>query len=728
MRIRVAAAFFFLALPALAATPQPPPPAPLHPVTDALWGTKVTDPYRWMETPASPELASYMRAQNDYTQAMLNAMPGRKALHDAIYKDLNALTSVYWMTRTPAGNFFMEVAPGQQTAKLRFQDAKTGAIRTLIDPDHFIINGVPEAINFFQPSSDGVYVAYGVSAGGSENASLHVLNVATGADMGVDIPRVEGDNGGFLPVSWLPGNKSFVYYQLQKLKPTDPLTGHFQKSRDYLHHLGANPDGTGDKAVFGYGVDPKIDIGLNQDALIKTVPGCAYAFAMLTENESDNVIDAIYITPIADLAAGHPHWHQIATQADHVAAIDAQGGMLYLMNSANAPRYQILSTPLSHPDLAHAKIVLKQSDMVLQGIGAAKDALYAYGTLDGYGKILRISYDGGAATTLPVSDNIRIIATDPSLPGALIHTSAWTQAPAWLAYDPATGAATNTNIQPAPDVDLSNVTATEVNAVSYDGTMVPLSIIGPKNMALDGSHPTLLIGYGSYGITLNPSFLIQYKPWFDRGGIIAIAHPRGGGWYGEGWHQAGMKLTKLNTVYDFIACAQYLIDNHYTKPALLGGEGGSAGGITIMRAVEIAPELFAAALDSHGETDTLRSEFTPNGPPNISEFGSVTTQDGFHGLYAMSAEAHVRDGVKYPGVMGFTGANDPRVAPWEVAKIVAAMQAATSSARPVLLNVSYDSGHGIGSTTSQYVDETTDGLSFLLWQFGDKDFQPKFQN
>ncbi len=726
MRIRVAAAVFFVCLPAFAAAPLLPPAAPLHPVTHTLWGTPVTDPYTWMETPGSSALASYMRAQNDYTQAMLAALPGRRALHDAINKDMNALTSVYWMTRTPAGNFFMEVAPGQQTAKLRFQDAKTGAIRTLIDPDHYMTDGVPEAINFYQPSADGSYAAYGVSAGGSENASLHVLDVGTGKDTGVDIPRVEGDNEEFPPVYWLPDNKSFVYYQLRKLQPADPQTAYFQKSRDYLHHLGHNPDGGGDAAVFGYGLEPKISIGLDQDAVVWTVPGCAYAFAVLTENESSNVIDALYISPMAPLAAGHPQWRQFAAAADHVAAIDAQGGTLYLMTSANAPRYEVLATPLSHPDLQHAKLILAQSDKVLAGMGAAKDALYVYGMLDGYGKILRLPYGGGKASLLPVPGNIRVIATNPALAGALIHTSAWTEAPVWLGYDPATDAVVNTQIQPAPGVDFSGIAAVEVKAVSYDGTMVPLSIIGPKDMKMDGSHPTLLVGYGSYGITLNPYFLAEFKPWFDLGGIVAFAHSRGGGWYGEGWHQAGMKLTKLNTVYDFIFCAQYLIDHHYTRPALLGGEGGSAGGITIMRAAEMAPELFAAVLDSHGETDNLRSEFTPNGPPNISEFGSVTTEDGFHGLYAMSAQAHVRAGVKYPGVMGFTGTNDPRVAPWEVAKMVAAMQAATGSGRPVLLNVSYDSGHGIGSTTEQDVDEETDGLAFLLWQFGDKRFQPRF--
>jgi prolyl oligopeptidase len=724
MRLTLSAAIFCILAPAAYAAPPPPPIAPLHPVTQTLWGTSVTDDYRWMETPGSADLAAFMRGENNTTQADLAALPGRAALHAAISKDLNAASAVFWILRTPAGTFFMEVAPGQQTAKLRFQDAKTGAIRTLIDPDQFMTNGVPEAINFVMPSPDGKYAAYGVSAGGSEKASLHVITAATGADAGVNIPRVEGDNDEFPPVYWLPDSKTLVYYQLQALSAADPQSAYFQKSRVYLHHLGTNPTGAGDKAVFGYGLNPAIPIGLNQDSVIWTIPGCDDAFGVLTENESSNVIDAIYMSPMAALAAGHPHWRQIARQSDHIAAISAHGGTLYLLSSANAPRYKVIATPLAAPDLAHARPAIAQTDMVLEGIGAAQDALYAYGMQDGYGKLLRVSYAGGAPATLPVPGNVQALSTNPTLPGADFVTMSWTVAPAWLNYAPATGV-TNTNLQPAPDLDFSNITSLEVKAVSYDGTMVPLSIVMPKGARLDGSHPALLIGYGSYGITLNPWFMAEYKPWFDRGGIVAVAHPRGGGWYGEAWHQAGMKLTKLNTVYDFIACGQYLVDNGYTTPALLGGEGGSAGGITIMRSAEIAPDLFAAVIDSHGETDTLRSEFTPNGPPNISEFGTVTTQDGFHGLYAMSAQAHVRKGVKYPGVIAFTGVNDPRVAPWEVAKMTAALQAATGSGRPVLMDVSYDSGHGIGSTVDQYVDETADGLSFLLWQFGAKDFQPK---
>jgi prolyl oligopeptidase len=234
----------------------------------------------------------------------------------------------------------------------------------------------------------------------------------------------------------------------------------------------------------------------------------------------------------------------------------------------------------------------------------------------------------------------------------------------------------------------------------------------------------VVIGYGSYGTTMTPSFSPTDLPWFNHGGIIAVAHVRGGGWSGEAWRKAGMKLTKLNTVFDFIACAEYLVEQHYTSPRYLAGKGSSAGGIAIGGAITWRPDLFVAAIDSHGSTDTLRMEFTPNGPPNIEEFGSVTTEEGFRGLYAMSAYEHVRDGVGYPAVLLETGAYDSRVEPWIVAKMAARLSAATSSHRPILFSMSDDSGHGMTSNRERDNSALANEMSFMLWQMGAPAFQP----
>ena len=304
--------------------------------------------------------------------------------------------------------------------------------------------------------------------------------------------------------------------------------------------------------------------------------------------------------------------------------------------------------------------------------------------------------------------------------------TSWTKAPGIYVYNPETNQVTNTGLQPAgPYGNPTNIESIEVKVRSDDGTMVPLSVIYPKDMKLDGSNPAWLSGYGAYGVSSSPFFGPLFLAWYEQGGIYAECHVRGGGEYGEAWHQAGKEATKPNTWKDFIACGQYLIQHKYTSAARLAGSGMSAGGIMIGRAITSRPDLFAAAIDSSGLSDMLRFETTANGVPNIPEFGSVKTKAGFESLYTMSAYAHVKDNMPYPAVLLTTGANDPRVDPWQMAKMTARLQAATSSGKPVLLRVNYQGGHdSMGGTETELREKLADVCSFLLWQFGFPEFQP----
>ena len=510
---------------------------------------------------------------------------------------------------------------------------------------------------------------------------------------------------------------------MQKLGPKDDPNDATFKSRFYLHHLGQNPAGDGDIPVFGYNVDKSVPAAKNQDAMPVIPSGQAYAFGVLTENEEADTIDSIYVTPIAALEAGKPVWRQVASPSDAVTGFDAAGNSLYLLSNHDAPRGKIVEIDLADSNLA-AKTIMPPSKLVIRYIGAAADGLYVARSDGGLSELTRIVNGKAEPVQLPYAGNVDLMITDPASDGAVFELESWTH-PGLLYHADASGNVSDTGIQPLGPVDTSDMISKEVMATSYDGTQIPLSIVMLRSTKLDGKNPTLLEGYGAYGLETTPYFGYGRLALFKRGGILAFAHVRGGGWYGEAWHQAGMKLTKLNTVFDFIACAQYLEDNHYTSPAYLAGEGGSAGGITIGGAITWAPQLFAAAIDSHGETDNLRSEFTPNGPPNIIEFGSVTTEPGFHGLYAMSSYVHVRDNTAYPAVLLQTGIHDPRVEPWEVAKMAARLQAATSSKKPILLSVDYNSGHGMGDTKAQDEAEWADELSFIFWQTGMPGFQPK---
>ena len=315
------------------------------------------------------------------------------------------------------------------------------------------------------------------------------------------------------------------------------------------------------------------------------------------------------------------------------------------------------------------------------------------------------------------------MATRHELDGAVVALAGWTRARQIYAVNRA-GKVTNTGLQPLGAFDApEGFVTTEVKVKSHDGAMVPLSITHRADVKLDGSNATLLYGYGAYGITEEPRYNATRLAWLERGGVYAVANVRGSSVYGYDWYKAGYKATKPNTWKDFIACAEYLIEQKYTTSERLGILGGSAGGILVGRAMTERPDLFAAVVPAVGALDMVRMETTANGIPNIPEFGTVTKEDEFRALLAMSSYHHVKEGVAYPAVMLLHGVNDTRVDYWHSSKMAARLLAATTSGKPVLLNLDYDAGHGVGSTKVQRQRETADYYAFLLWQTGHPDFQ-----
>jgi prolyl oligopeptidase len=361
---------------------------------------------------------------------------------------------------------------------------------------------------------------------------------------------------------------------------------------------------------------------------------------------------------------------------------------------------------------------------VLTGFARASDALYVTRRDGAVSRLflLPLAKDTGAVGApreikLPVAGSFETSGTDPRLPGVLLSLNGWTRGVQIYAAN-AKGV-TNTGLQPRGRFDaLPDYVATEVLVKSHDGAMVPLSIIHRKGLTLDGTAPTLLWGYASYGITEEPWFSAWRIAWLERGGVFAVANPRGSGAFGQDWYKAGFQASKPNTWKDFIATAEYLVANKYTSPARLGIWGGSAGGILVGRAMTERPDLFRAVISSVGVNDAVRAELTPNGVPNIPEFGTHTTESGFRALLAMSMYHQIVDQTPYPAVLFTHGVNDPRVDVWHSSKAAARLQAATSSGRPVLLRLDFQSGHGVGDTREQRNAERADVLAFLLWQFG----------
>ena len=694
-------------------SPAPTPPdTAKRDVIDTYFGTDIKDPYRWLEDLKSPEVSAWMKAQNNYTRSVLDGIPGRDKLRARIAELDNTGVQVNALQSFGGRLFYLKSTPGDDNRKLYVRDGASGPERLLLNPETLTANGVHYSIDYYQASPDGKLVAIGVSPGGSENSVLRVLEVDSGRDLGDRIDRAQ-----FGAVYWLPGNRSFFYNRLQKLAPGDPRTKAYLNSRDYIHQLGNDPDK--DIAIFGNGVSAGLSINEIDFPFVVLQPGSHYALGVVPHGVQNEV--TLYVAPLEQVKDANIPWRKLADASDEVTGFDLHNDQGFFVTHHNASRFKVTRFNLGNGDASHAEVVVPASEAVITSIAAASDALYIQKLDGGLGRLFRMPYESNTATEikLPFDGAIQELIVNPAEPGAYVRMAGWTHSPLFYHYDPGPGTLADTKIIPRSPVDFSAITSEEVKAKGSDGTLVPLSIIHRRDLKMDGSHPTLLHGYGSYGITYDPGFDPTSLAWLERGGVIAVAHIRGGGEYGEDWHNAGRKGTKENTITDFIACAQYLIDHAYTSPQHLAGEGTSAGGITIGGAITERPDLFGAALDNVGMSDDLRAELQINGPANIPEFGTVKNEDEFHNLLKISAYHRIKDHTSYPAVLLTTGVNDPRVDPWQMNKMTARLQAATSSGKPVMLRVDYDAGHGgIGATKTQHTNLLTDQFSFLLWQLG----------
>ncbi len=696
----------FLAAPCAAETLSQ-PVAPVIPVTDTYFGTKVVDPYRWMEDLKSPQLQAWVKAQAAYTKDYLSKLPGRDALLSRIEELDNAATRVTGLQWCGSRYFYLKLTPSDQTPKLYARDGLNGPERLLVDPQVLGGTGGRFTISDYYPSPDGRLVAVEIAPGGSEEGVIRVLDAATGKPLKDTIDRIWGAS-----LNWDASDAFFYYTRLQKLGPGMTDLDKELDEAAYLHRLG--DDTEKDIPVLGRKFNPPVPMLPTDSGYIAITPGSPYALGLVEHGVKNEL--TIVISPVEALAQGKPAWTKIVDVDDEVVSVACNGRDLWLLTHKDASRFKVTHLNLDHPDTASAQTVVPESDMVIRGISAAKDALYFATTKDGIVHILRIPYGQTKAIPLPLPFAGSANGSFDSVlrPGILLRLAGWTHTPQWYSYDPVTGKLTNTGLEPRNPTDFSGITAAEVTAPGADGTPIPLSIIYKKDLKLNGQNPCLMEGYGSYGISIDPSFDATRLALLEKGIVIAVAHVRGGGENGEDWHLAGQKLTKQNTISDFIACAQYLIKQGYTSRTKLALRGTSAGGITIGGALTQRPDLFALAIINVGVVNALRAEAEPNGAVNTPEFGSVKDPDGFKAVYAMDAYQHVKDGTAYPTVLLITGINDPRVDPVELFKMTARLQAATASKNPILLRVDPDAGHGIGSTKKQHDLITADQAALLL--------------
>jgi prolyl oligopeptidase len=693
-----------------------PPVAPVREVTDEYFGQKIADQYRWMEDMKSDEMQKWMKGQAEYADNYLKGLPTR----DAVLERIRTLGSgapfwIGYINRQPSGTlFYLKANAEDNVAKLYIRD-KDGKETLLIDPEKRVSSdGKHYTLEFFRPSPDGKYVAYALAQGGSEKQTIYILDMATGHDLAENLNQIEPQ---YNTPTWLPDSSGFFYAQRQKPALNAPPTEIYKNTRAYLHKIGNDQEK--DVYVFGIGTSA---VKLESTDFPSVIAYKDSPFVIGQISNGDSGLRTLYSAPIETIGKPDVPWKQICNFSDGVSQFVVSGGDIYLKTSKNAPRFKVVRTSLGNPNFAQATVVMPAGEKIVDYVSISKDAIYIGVLEDGRDAVYRIekvSRGQPEKLALPNGATGYIVQAYQQFEDVWLVTSSWTRGSGILSFDPKTRRFTDTGLQPKGKFDdVPGYESVEVKVKSYDGEIVPLSIVYKKGIKLDGNNPTLLRGYGSYGAVQYVEFDPQAFAWLERGGVIAIAHVRGGGEYGDEWHKAGYKTTKPNTWKDFIACAEYLIEKKYTSATHLGGQGASAGGILIGRAITERPELFAAAIINVGLTDTLRFETTTNGVPNIQEFGSTNNEEGFRALFEMSSFHHVREGVKYPAVLLTTGMNDPRVEPWMSAKMAARLQAASSSGKPVLLRVDYDAGHGYGSTKDQRIKEVADEFAFLFQQIG----------
>jgi len=710
---------FFLAagLPLLAAPAQAPwpyPPTRSVPAADTYFGRTYLDPYRWLEDLEAPDTAAWFKDQAALTDGLLARIPGRDALVRE-WQQLDRLKPAgYSAFRVRNGRlFFRKTLGGENLSKLFMREGWTGPDQLLFDPSQYQ-PGTATAIQSTVPSFDGRYVALGLSAKGSEWSEIRILDV----DRGTLLPeRIYPSRAVF---SWLPDGRGFFY---DSGNVTDLRSLDLKLNRDVRLHLLGRPLAE-DRVVLSAAANPELGIApreLPGVFVSQFHPELLVGWAGTVQKEQ-----RVFCAPLAELGGKRLPWRVVSELADGLADLTDGPDCIYAVTYAGAPHGKVVRTSLARPDWSKAETVVPETADTIEYTIRSRSYLFIVSNNGLTGQVRKLNLASGRmeAVPLPVAGDVGVAVPDAPTDHCLIGVTSWTLPLARFDYDAATGALARSPFstdRAYPGFEA--LVAEEVVAPAQDGTLVPLTIIHRRGLPLDRTSRCILTGYGAYGFRQAPHFEETWSLALHDV-VLAVAHVRGGGECGDAWYRAGFKATKPNTWNDFIACAEYLVKHGFTSPDRLGCTGTSAGGILVSRAVTERPDLFAAAVCNVGCANAMRLEFSPNGPVNIPEFGTVSDPAECAALYAMGGLQHVRPGVRYPAVLGVTGWNDPRVAPWQPGKFLAAVQNASASGRPALLKVNYDSGHHTLEKDVKFRD-LAGQYAFLLWQTGHPGFQPR---
>ena len=681
------------------------PAAALGPQVDDYFGTAVADPYRWLESPDAPDTRAWVEAEAALTRGYLDALPSRAAREARLTELWNyERYSTPWME---GGQVFFYKNDGLQAQSVLYTATALDAPpRVLLDPNTLSTDGTVSLADAVV-SWDGKLLAWGTSDGGSDWRTFRVRRVDTGADLTDELKWIK-----FSSVAWSKDNTGFYYSRYPE--PQNPLEQVNENMQLYYHVLG-EPQSK-DRLVFAEPTHPKRGMGaeVSKDGKLLWI-----AVWEGTENKNRLYYQRLdqKNAPIVRLLDGFDAAYSV---------LHKQGDLVWLQTNLDAPRERIIQIDLRKPDRKNWKTIVPEQAEVLTGASVVGGKIIATYLKDARSEVRLFALDGKDAGTLalPGIGTVGGFRGEADAPETFYAFSSYTAPPILFRYDVSTGQSTVWKESKVP-FDREAFLTEQVFVPSKDGTKIPAFIVRRKDTTPNGHNPTLLYGYGGFNISLTPSFSPTTIAWIEQGGVYVVANLRGGGEYGEAWHDQGIKLKKQNVFDDFIATAEYLVANQWTAPGRLGIQGGSNGGLLVGAAITQRPDLFGAAIPAVGVLDMLRYHLFTIGWAWASDYGrSDDSAEMFRYLYGYSPLHNVKSGTRYPSTLVVTADHDDRVVPAHSFKFAAALQAAHGGENPVLIRIEQRAGHGAGKSTAQRIEEAADIMSFLDANLGVAPLQP----
>ncbi|MHC1762772.1 MAG: prolyl oligopeptidase family protein [Verrucomicrobiia bacterium] len=681
------------------ADPPKYPPSRTVPQVDVYHGTEVADPYRWLESSSDPEVKAWVDAQNAVARPFLEAIPARKRLIERFTELWNY--ERYEAPVEEGGRYFFRKNDGLQNQDVLYvMEDWNGTARVLIDPNRFSDDGTV-ALSSFTPSPDGRLVAYSIQDGGSDWRTWKVRSVDSGEDIRDVIEFTK-----FTNIAWSRDSKGFYYSRY----PVDEKTGKADDHKPvavWHHRIGEHQ--TDDPLVYDLGHPTRTPYP------IVTEDGRFLLFHIAYGYEK-NALHVVPLAPGRAVPEGRPVKFLDAWDALY-SFLGNKGSVFYIKTTLNAPRSRIVAIDLQHPDQKDWKTVIPEAAESLDQASYVGGKLIAQYLKDAQSAVRIVNPDGTLSReiSLPGVGTVSGFNGHGDRPETFYMFTSFTTPPILYRYD-VDSDRTEVFRRTRVPADLKPYETRQIFFKSKDGTRVPMFIVSKKGLALDGTHPTLLYGYGGYGISITPTYIPALVVWLEMGGVYASANLRGGGEYGEPWHLAGTRLQKQNVFDDFIAAAEYLVRAGYTEPKRLAIYGRSNGGLLVGAVLNQRPELFGAALPGVGVMDMLRYHTaSANARQWSSDYGLSENPEEFKALHAYSPYHNIKPSTCYPPTLVTTADRDDRVVPWHSFKYAARLQQAQSCDHPILIRIETRAGHGAGKPTWMQIEDRADQWAFLAW-------------